>query len=77
MLTKQRKAPLIKYTGFQIGSLTKPLIATLAMKMYSEGKIDIYQPIQDYLPNELIPNSSIPITLAHLLSHSSGLPKNL
>ncbi len=72
---KIKKTPIDEYTGFQIGSLTKPLIATLAMKMYSDGKINIHQPIQDYLPNELIPNSSIPITLAHLLSHSSGLPQ--
>ncbi|WP_350292572.1 serine hydrolase [uncultured Croceitalea sp.] len=72
---KNEKTPVSKKTGFQLASVSKPILAMLTLKLYEQGHIDLYAPINTYIPNINIPKSRIPITLNHLLSHSSGLPK--
>ena len=59
---------------FQIGSITKSFVALTLLQMQDEGKLDIARPILDYLPWLPIEQPFGPITVHHLLSHSSGFP---
>ena len=60
---------------FQIGSITKLFTATLAMQLVDEGLIDLESPVRLVLPEFQVADeeASREITLAHLLSHSSGI----
>lgn len=55
-------------------STIKPYIATLIMRLYEDNKLDIDDPIREYLPADLVSkvaNADI-ATIRHLLSHTSG-----
>jgi CubicO group peptidase (beta-lactamase class C family) len=54
-----------------LGSITKPLTATLVMKLVEEGKLAVDDPLSKHI--EGLPEDKRGITLAHLLTHSSGL----
>lgn len=58
-----------------IGSVSKTFIAFAIMKAQEMGKLDMDDPINDYLPFKVIhpkyPN--IPITVRHLVNHTSGI----
>ena len=62
---------------FQIGSITKSFLALVLMQLRDEGKLDLQKPILDYLPWLPISEPFGPITVHHLLTHTSGLPDNL
>jgi serine-type D-Ala-D-Ala carboxypeptidase len=56
---------------YDLASLTKPLVgATLVASLLEEGRIDLDMPVADVLPEV-----DGRITLAHLLTHTSGLPR--
>jgi CubicO group peptidase (beta-lactamase class C family) len=61
-------------TLFEIGSISKSLVALALMQMREEGKFDPSQPITTYLPWLKIDSKYAPITGHHLLSHTAGLP---
>jgi CubicO group peptidase (beta-lactamase class C family) len=54
-------------TRFRIASITKPLVATLAMRLVEEGRLALDEP----LTGLRLPWAGI--TLRHLLSHQAGL----
>ncbi|WP_421837219.1 serine hydrolase domain-containing protein [Novosphingobium sp.] len=72
---------------YRIYSMTKPVTGMAAMILVDEGKIDLDQPISDFLPRfakmqvQVTPDGSITdlkpaqtaITLRHLLTHTAGL----
>lgn len=62
-------------TVFEVGSITKVLTAHLAVILEKEGLLNLDSPIQSYLPEVSFPTYSkeMPITLRHLLTHTSGL----
>ena len=63
---------------FEIGSITKTFTATLLAKMILDGKLDLEDKLGSLLPQGevTVPQwSGINITLEHLATHSSGLPK--
>ena len=62
---------------FQIGSITKSFVALVLLQLRDEGKLDLHKPVLDYLPWLPITESFGPITVHHLLTHTSGLPDNL
>ncbi len=62
---------------FQIGSITKSFVALVLLQLRDEVKLDLQKPILDYLPWLPIAESFGPITVHHLLTHTSGLPDNL
>jgi D-alanyl-D-alanine carboxypeptidase len=62
---------------FQIGSITKSFVALVLLQMRDEGKLDLQTPVLDYLPQLPIDARFGPITIHHLLTHTSGLPDNL
>lgn len=60
-------------TKFNIASITKMFTAVAALQLYEQGKIDLDEPIEKYLPNypnEIVRNS---VTVHQLLTHTSGL----
>ena len=59
-------------TVYQWGSVTKIVTATAIMQLRDQGLIDLDDPVSDYL--DYFP-AEYPITVRHLLSHSSGLPE--
>jgi len=57
---------------FRIGSVTKSFGAVVILQLVDEGKLSLDVPISTYLKDT--PKAWEKITLAHLLSHTSGLP---
>jgi CubicO group peptidase (beta-lactamase class C family) len=67
----ENKVPVTPLTKFRIGSVSKPFTAALVARLREQGKIDIDVPIQNYVPD--FPEKQEPITIRHLLSHTSGI----
>lgn len=57
---------------FRIASISKQITAVAILRLVEAGKLALDAPITRYLHNA--PASWQPITLAHLLNHTSGLP---
>jgi hypothetical protein len=61
-------------TFFDLASLTKPLATTLAlMLLHQRGRIDVTEGLESVLP-AFAGSDKAGVTLAQLLSHTSGLP---
>lgn len=60
-------------TRFMIGSVSKPLTATLAMLQVQKGLLSLHKTIADYLP-EFKNKPAAGVTIKQLLSHTSGIP---
>ncbi len=61
---------------FLVASITKPIIATLAVKFAESGRMSLNDRVHRYL--EEFDNSTFRrITIRHLLTHTSGLPDML
>jgi CubicO group peptidase (beta-lactamase class C family) len=58
---------------FQIGSIGKSFTAIVALQLVEEGLLDLQAPVTDTLPWFSVGGGRAPITLHHLLTHSSGL----
>jgi len=59
-----------------IGSVTKTLIATGILRLATQKKLDINDPVKKYLPELGFENpwdKTKPITVRHLMDHTSGL----
>lgn len=71
------QAKINKETLFEIGSITKTFTATALASMVTEGKVKLDDPVQIYLPKDMILpiKNNKPITLLSLANHSSGLPR--
>lgn len=66
--------PLTKDHLFDAASLTKPLVTALAIHMLAQdGRLELDDPVTDYLPMALEKSP----TIAELLTHHSGLPAGL
>lgn len=82
-------APMTKDTIFNIASMTKPMVALAALQLVEQGKIKIDDPLSLYFPQfkdmqvatlndagDMITGkvpAKGPITLRHLMMHTSGL----
>ena len=72
--TYDHKKPIDADVIYDIASVTKSAATTLAvMKLYDEGKIKLDDKIGKYLPY-LKGSNKVNLTLAELLTHTSGLP---
>lgn len=68
------RRPMTTDTIFDLASLTKPLVTTLAvMLLVQRGRMELDRPCSDYWP-EFSAGDKKQITVRHLLSHCSGLP---
>jgi CubicO group peptidase (beta-lactamase class C family) len=66
-------------TIYNTGSISKLFTATAAMQLAEQGKMDIDQPLQTYLPEFSIKSrfgDTQKITPRNLMTHHSGLPCN-
>jgi CubicO group peptidase (beta-lactamase class C family) len=70
-----RRMPATADQLFQIGSISKSITAMALFVLADRGKLDLDAKVQDLLPDYPLPAE--PITLTHLLEHSSGLPNGL
>ena len=60
-------------TGFRVASLSKLFTATAVMQLAEQNLVDLHTDVNQYLPFTLPATYDDPITLHHLLTHSSGL----
>lgn len=65
----ERDEPIHAQTRFDVGSTTKMFTAALLLKLVENGEVTLDDPVRRYVPEFDIPQ----ITLAHLLTHTSGL----
>lgn len=68
--------PVNDRTVFRLGSLSKGFAGILAADLKREGRLSWQDRVRDYLPEFRLgdKDNTDKITLAHLLSHSSGAP---
>src|SRR6185295_6850667 len=66
--------PVHPDTLFQTGAIGKQFTAVAVMLLVEDGKLRLDESIRTYLPDA--PRSWAPITIRHLLNHTSGLPTN-
>jgi len=66
--------PVTPDTLFQIGSITKTFVGTLAMRLVEMGRLDLDAPIRVYLPDLRLSDESAAarVTMRHLLTHTGG-----
>lgn len=60
-------------TIFMIGSCSKSVTSLAALILVEEGLLDLDTPVLNYIPVSLYVDGE-PVTVRHLLNHSSGLP---
>lgn len=65
--------PATPHTIYGIGSCTKSFTALAVLLLVDEGKLNVHDPVKTYLPFHVGAEHN-PITIHHLLTHSSGIP---
>ncbi len=71
--------PVAEDTIFKLWSLAKPVTAMEIMRLAEAGLVDLDAPLDEYVPDFTIHSRfpvSEPISLRHILTHRSGLPRN-
>ncbi|KFE63737.1 serine hydrolase domain-containing protein [Hyalangium minutum] len=71
MADLNQATPITPTTLFDVGSVSKQFTAASVVLLAHEGKLALTDDIRKYLPE--IPDYGTPITLDHLLHHTSGL----
>lgn len=61
-------------TLFQIGSITKTMVGTVAMMLVEQGRLDLDAPVRTYLPELRLQDEDARarVTMRHLLTHRGG-----
>ena len=67
----EQPAPITPETIFEAGSVSKQFTASALVLLALDGKLSLDDPVHEYLPE--LPNFGAPITIRHLLTHTSGL----
>jgi serine-type D-Ala-D-Ala carboxypeptidase/endopeptidase len=61
---------------FEIGSVTKVFTSLLLAEAVTRGEVSLETPVGDLLPEVTVPTrDGVAITLEHLATHTSGLPR--
>jgi CubicO group peptidase (beta-lactamase class C family) len=55
--------------AFRVGSITKPMVAVVVLRLVTEGAVALADPIGEHLPDAPAPHA----TVRQLLTHTSGL----
>jgi CubicO group peptidase (beta-lactamase class C family) len=71
-LPEDQKVPMRNDTIFDMASVSKLFTSITVMQLVEEGKVDTSKPVATYLP-EFGVNGKESITVAQLLTHTSGL----
>lgn len=69
---KAAKFPNTPQTRFRIGSVSKQFAALSILILQERGKLHVQDAVCKYVPN--CPDDWQPVTIFHLLTHSSGIP---
>ena len=66
--------PVTPDTLFQIGSTTKTVTGTAAMRLVEQGRLDLDAPVRAYLPALRLADADVAarVTLRHLFAHTAG-----
>jgi D-alanyl-D-alanine carboxypeptidase len=72
MANVELSVPVSDSTAFEIGSISKQFVSAAAMLLVEEGRLDLDDPIHDYLP--YLPGEWLGVTVRQLLNHTSGIP---
>lgn len=78
-LTKKQGNKPNDQTIYEIGSVSKTMVGLLTAYAIEEGKLSLNQNVNSYIDNQLdkVSTASQPITIQQLLTHTSGLPKDV
>jgi CubicO group peptidase (beta-lactamase class C family) len=78
LVNRETQAPVDANSVFGIGSITKPIVATVVLQLYEEGKINLNDTLNQWVPDlaKNIANGE-QITIRQLLGHTSGIPSYL
>jgi len=69
----EAQIPVTPETLFEIGSIGKSFTAVAVLQACEAGLLDLHAPVTEYLPWFQVQSRYEPITIHHLLTHSSGL----
>jgi CubicO group peptidase (beta-lactamase class C family) len=79
---KEENQPMQKDTIFTLMSMTKPIVSAALMMLWEDGKFMLDDPISKFLPsyknqmvleNGQLVKPARPVTVRHILTHTSGL----
>jgi CubicO group peptidase (beta-lactamase class C family) len=77
VLDKETNDPVTETTLFQAASISKPVAALAALRMVQEGKLSLYEDINNKLVSWKLPGNDFTakkkVMLKHLLNHSGGV----
>ena len=75
---REQKIPVSNDTLFQIASVSKPVTACAVMQLVEQGKLSLDADVNEVLPFPVRnpKHPKVPITLKHLLTHTSGISDN-
>jgi len=71
MADLEHTVPLTPETVFEPGSITKQFTAAAVLLLAQQGKLSLDDPARKYISE--LPDYGTPITIRHLLNHTSGL----
>ncbi|MGH9816278.1 MAG: serine hydrolase domain-containing protein, partial [Candidatus Acidiferrales bacterium] len=72
MANLEHAIPNSPSTKFRLGSITKQFTATAILQLQEKGKLSVQDPVCKYVPG--CPAGWAPVTIHHLLTHTSGIP---
>jgi CubicO group peptidase (beta-lactamase class C family) len=67
----QAGTPVTARTSFRLASVSKQFTAAAVLLLAQDGQLDLDDPVRRWLPS--LPSATAPVTLRHLLTHSSGV----
>ena len=71
MADLEHDVPNTPETIFEAGSVSKQFTAMAVMLLAKDGKLSIDDPVRKYIPE--LPDYGVPLTIRHMLTHTSGL----
>jgi beta-lactamase class C len=76
--TLSKGGPIDADTVFQLGSVSKPIAATLASILETKGLINLEDPVNKYIPNFALRSKEPPraFKVKNILSHTSGVSRS-
>ena len=76
---EKKKAMCCDGMVFEWGSVSKTFIWVSAMQLAEQGKLDLNENIQKYLPPGFLKNLQYPqpVTMLHLMNHTAGFEEEL
>lgn len=76
----EKKIPVTSSSLFRVASMTKSFTAMAILKLRDEGKLQLDDPVEMYIPEmkeQRYPTLDAPaITVRHLLTHGAGFPED-